>query len=96
MALLMGRIEGYTLLDFDRLSHVEFSGRTWTWVDPVGDIEAIEREIALSLNSRERAAKDRGLNIDKIIAENEADNAKLEAAGLSTAIGKAPAPPGNV
>jgi hypothetical protein len=50
----------------------------------------------LSLNSRERAAKDRGLNIDKIIAENEADNAKLEAAGLSTAIGKAPAPPGNV
>jgi lambda family phage portal protein len=88
MALLMGRIEGYTLLDFDRLSHVEFSGRTWTWVDPVGDIEAIEREIALSLNSRERAAKDRGLNIDKIIAENEQDNAKLQAAGLPTAVGK--------
>jgi len=42
----------------------------------------------LSLNSRERAAKDRGLNIDKIIAENEADNAKLEAAGLPTTIGK--------
>lgn len=88
MALLVGKIEGYTLLDYDRLSHVEFSGRTWTWVDPVGDIEAIEREIALCLNSRSRAAKDRGLSFDKVVEENSDDNAKLEAAELPTTIGK--------
>jgi len=97
MALLTGKIEGYTLLDFDRLSHVEFSGRTWTWVDPTKDIEASEREIALSINSRQRIARERGLDFEKITKENEEDNAKLEAAGLETAIGKqAQAPPAPV
>lgn len=93
MALLVGKIEGYTLLDYDRLSHVEFSGRTWTWVDPVKDIEASEREIALGINSRQRIARERGIDLEKVIKENEEDMAKLEAAGLPTTTGNAPAAP---
>lgn len=84
MALLTGQIEGYGIGDFDRLCHVEFSGRTWAWVDPVKDLEAARIELELGLNSRQSICRDRGKDFAKTIAENEADVAALEGAGLPT------------
>lgn len=91
MALTTGQIEGLDIRDFDRLCHAEFSGRTWAWVDPVKDIEAAEKEIALCINSRQQIARDRGKDFDKILEQNADDNEKLEAAGLPTSIAQASA-----
>ena len=92
MALMAGKIEGYTVADYERLRHAEFAGRTWAWVDPEKDISAIEREIALGINSRQRVARERGINLADTVRENEEDNAAMEKAGLPTTVGKAQAP----
>lgn len=91
MALLTGKIEGLTLLDFARCAPAEFSGRTWAWVDPLKDVNAYEAEIALGLNSRQQICREKGRDFTKIVAENEADTEALEAAGLPTTTGN-PAP----
>jgi lambda family phage portal protein len=88
MALMSGELEGLTMRDYDRLCHAEFSGRTWDWVDPVKDIEAIEREIELGMNSLSAAAKAKGRDFNKIVAQKKEDIKTLEAAGLNTTIGK--------
>jgi lambda family phage portal protein len=82
MALLAGEIEGLSPRDFDRCCYAEFSGRTWAWVDPAKDIAALKEEIALGLNSRSAACREKGKDFDKILAENESDTEKLDAAGL--------------
>ena len=69
-----------------------FQGRRWQWVDPVKDIEAAEREIALNIRSRTEVAASRGRDFEDVIAELAQENAALTAAGLPTTIGKTPAP----
>lgn len=90
MALLTGQIEGYGIADFERLSHVEFSGRTWAWVDPVKDVEAAEKAINLGIESRQTICRERGRDFAKITKENEEDVSMLEDAGLPTSTAKAP------
>ena len=93
MALLAGKIDGLDIRDYDRLKHVEFSGRTWPWVDPVKDIQAAREEIDLGINSRQSISREKGRDFAKMVAQNEEDAAMLEAAGLnSAASNKAPAP----
>ena len=92
MALTMGQIEGLDIRDYDRLKHAEFSGRTWAWVDPLKDIQASREEIALGLNSRQRIAREKGLDFDKLVTENEDDVAKLEAADLPSSTEKSVSP----
>lgn len=93
MALFMGKLEGLTLLDFSRCAPAEFSGRTWAWVDPLKDVQAYEAEVALGINSRQQICRERGKDFAKIVAENEADADRLEAAGLPSSVGQqAPAP----
>jgi lambda family phage portal protein len=92
MALTVGQIEGYSIRDYDRLAHAEFSGRTWAWVDPLRDIQASREEIALGLNSRQRIAREKGLDFDKLITENEDDVEKLDAAGLPSSTEKSVSP----
>ena len=84
MALLTGQIEGYTIADFARLDHAEFSGRTWDWVDPLNDVKTATAEVQLGITSRQEICRRRGKDFEKILAENAEDQAKLEAAGLST------------
>ena len=69
-----------------------FQGRRWQWVDPVKDIEAAEREIALNIRSRTEVAASRGRDFEDVVAELQQENAALTAAGLPTTIGKTPAP----
>jgi lambda family phage portal protein len=92
MALMAGQIDGLSILDYDRLCHAEFNGRTWAWVDPLNDVETAAREIEIGINSRQRIARDRGNDFQKITAENEADVETLEKAGLPTTT-KPPANP---
>jgi lambda family phage portal protein len=82
MALLAGKIDGLDIRDYDRLKHVEFSGRTWPWVDPVKDIQAAREEIDLGINSRQSISREKGRDFAKMVSQNEEDVAMLEAAGL--------------
>ena len=94
MALTSGQIEGLSERDYSRLVYKEISGRNWHWVDPVRDIEAKEREVALGINSRQNIAREAGRpDFSVIVKENEEDSAILESAGLPTNAGKAQAPP---
>lgn len=56
------------------------------WVDPLKDIKATEKEIELGLNSRTRAAAQRGRNFeeiaDEIVTEEKLLKEKREKAGL--------------
>jgi capsid protein len=83
MALLTGQIEGLSMLDYDRVRHVEFSGRMWSWVDPLKDVEAAKAEILLGINSRQAVARDRAKSFTKILAENEEDQKAMDKAGIS-------------
>jgi lambda family phage portal protein len=94
MALTSGQIEGLSERDYSRLVYKEISGRNWHWVDPVRDIEAKEREVALGINSRQNIAREAGRpDFSVIVRENEEDSAILESAGLPTNAGNAQAPP---
>jgi len=65
-----------------------FQGRRWQWVDPVKDIEAAEREVALGIRSRTEIAASRGREFEDVVAELQQENATLTAAGLPTTVGK--------
>jgi lambda family phage portal protein len=93
MALMSNQIEGLSVLDYERVSHAEFNGRTWAWVDPLKDVEAARAEIELGINSRQNISRERGKDFDKTTAENVADVAMLEAAGLPTTTSPAPVAP---
>ncbi len=43
--------------------------RGWRWVDPLKDVQASERELALRLTTRTRLAAERGDDIEEIFAE---------------------------
>lgn len=83
MALLTGKIEGLSPLDYDRLRFAEFSGRTWSWVDPMKDVQAAREEILLGINSRQSVARDRGKDFAKILGENEEDQSAMDSAGVA-------------
>jgi lambda family phage portal protein len=83
-SLLMGKLGSYGISDFSRLANGDFSGRRWAWVDPTKDIAALEREIALSINSRSKAAKDTGKgDFESIAEQNEQDTKSLISKGLA-------------
>jgi len=92
MALLMGQIEGYSIADYERLNHAEFSGRTWDWVDPLNDIKTAVAEVQLGITSRQDICRKKGKSFEKIVAQNEVDIALLESAGLPSDPTGAPKP----
>lgn len=77
-AILSGELGQFSIADLPRLSHVEFSGRRWTWVDPVKDVMAAEREIALSINTRGRVAREHGRgDFDRLVEENAEEESAM-------------------
>lgn len=71
---------------FARASH--FQARRWKWVDPSKEMDGLEREVALGINSRTRIAASQGREFEDIIDELKQEKELLKAAGLSTAVGK--------
>jgi lambda family phage portal protein len=59
---------------FDKFNKPVWQGRVWPYVDPVKEVQAIEREIALKIKSRRQAVAERGGDIEEIFAEIKADN----------------------
>lgn len=65
---------------------VEWRARRWQWVDPENDINTLEKEISLGLNSRQRAAAERGLDYETVIEETAEDEAFAEGAKVDVSV----------
>jgi capsid protein len=49
----------------------KWRGRGWKWVDPKNDIEAVEKEVKLGINTRTNAAAEQGRDYEENIDEIE-------------------------
>ena len=72
----------YSIVDFQRLNHPEFTPRSWHWVDPDRDSKAIERNLKMSLTSHQREARKMGLDHETILEERSEDEANAESQQL--------------
>lgn len=75
------------------LNASRFQGRRWQWVDPAKDLEAQKGAVDLKVTSRTRIAAEQGEDFADILAELQAENEMLDAAGLMPAAPAAPAAP---
>lgn len=82
-ALTMGRIPGYDIRDREYLSPHRFQPRGWMWVDPMKEMEAAEREVALGINSRTRLAAERGRDFADLVDELARERALAADRGIS-------------
>lgn len=64
------------------LKGATFAGRRWAWVDPLKDVKAAKEEIAASLTSYSRIARENGVDYGDIVAELAEDKALREAKGI--------------
>jgi lambda family phage portal protein len=96
-ALISNQVEGLPFSKAAKFDRPEFTGRGWQWVDPQNEVGALEKEIALGINSRRNIAAKRGEDLDKIradLAKEKEDFAGLLGAGTPGAAPAAPpAPP---
>ena len=59
------------------------TGKGFEWVDPLKDVNGLEKELSIGATSLSRAVKERlGVSLDVIIAERKRDIEAFEAAGL--------------
>ena len=59
-----------------------FQGRRWSWVDPLKEADANEKQLSNKLTSRTRLAAEQGDEFDDILDELAQEDAALKAAGL--------------
>lgn len=64
-----------------------FQGRRWSWVDPLKEADANEKQLQNNLTSRTRLAAEQGEEFDDILDELAQEKEAIDAAGL------APPPP---
>lgn len=68
MALLAGALRVDSRLA-SQYADVTWRPRGWQWVDPLKDVQAIERKIKLGLDTRTAAAADEGRDYEEIVDE---------------------------
>jgi len=56
--------------------------RGWAWVDPLKDVQASERELALRLTTRTRLAAERGDDLEEILTEWKAEQDLAKSLGV--------------
>lgn len=84
--------------DLPRAQRARWQPRGFPWVDPRADIEALEAEIALGINSRTAAAAERGRDFEKVLEQLDAeaklaDEYGVDVSGLKLAAKPTPAAP---
>jgi lambda family phage portal protein len=68
---------------FDKFKQASrFQGRRWSWVDPLKEADANEKQLNNKLTSRTRLAAEQGDEFDDILDELEQEEAAIKAAGL--------------
>lgn len=82
MAQLMGEVS-ISATQIKQASRVRWQPRGWPWVDPRADIEALEGEIALGINSRTNAAAERGRDYEKVLEQLDQEQQLAESYGVN-------------
>ncbi|MBQ9759129.1 MAG: phage portal protein [Opitutales bacterium] len=66
----------------EKFSSVKFVGRRWTWIDPVSDMTAAEKALAMKIKSRSKIIRELGGDPWTEWSEISEENAEMEALGL--------------
>lgn len=66
----------------DYYTPTTYQGRRWQWVDPLKDINAIEKALKMNVSSLTNAIRDTGRSRDEVLDEIAADTAALEKRGI--------------
>lgn len=90
-AATVGAVELPTF-DIEQWGAHEWLPRSWPWVDPLKDVRALEREIALGITSRTRAAGRRGDDWEEVVDELAREREILRRYGLDAGPGADPTP----
>ena len=78
MQLVAGTLP-FELTGFSALRKARWQPRGWDWVDPQKEVAAVEKSLQLNITSRKRETAKRGIDMDELDEEIEADE-KHEAA----------------
>lgn len=81
MAQLSGALP-ISAQDIARAERVRWQARGFPWVDPRADIEALNAEIRLGINSRTEAAAERGRDFEKVLEQIDAEEQLAEEYGV--------------
>lgn len=92
MAQLTGQV-AISAADISRAMRVRWQPKGFPWVDPLKDIEALRAEIALGVNSRTRAAAERGLDFEKVLEELDAEARLAKEYGVNVSGAEVTMPP---
>lgn len=68
-ALVSGVLAPIPASRFDKLNRPVWHARGWAWVDPLKEITAREKEVALGVTSRRRTATETGRDFDQVAEE---------------------------
>ena len=80
---LRTRVINLPAVNFENFARGNFTGKGHEWVDPLKDVNGLEKELSLGATSLSRAVKERlGVSLDVIIAERKRDIEAFEKAGL--------------
>lgn len=90
-ALLKGQVQTDRRIAGELLA-VEWKPRGWKWVDPANDLTALEAEINLGINSRQRACAERGVDYEDVIDELQYEQEYADEQGVDVSGSAAPAP----
>lgn len=77
--------EAYEPSRFSALSVATFQGRRWPWVDPVKDIEAASKAVALGVRSISDVIRESGRDPEDVWLELSDDLTRLKAIGIPLA-----------
>ncbi len=97
MALSFGQITDATgqelpLRRLDKFSDRSWRPRGWAWVDPLKEVQAAEKSIALLIKSRSEIVAEQGGEFSEIADQLQADNAIIDGNGLTVTPDDSPAP----
>lgn len=77
-----GQMKPLRTENFDYYADVAFSGQRWTWIDPQSEATALEKELAMGINSRSAIMRANGLDPDDMREEQSTDKKEEERLGL--------------
>ena len=75
---------------YDKYNVPDWQPRSWDWVDPLKDVQAKREELALGITSRRRILAEKGLDIEDVFGELQAEQQLAEALGIT--LGDPPPP----
>jgi len=68
--------------ELDPAAQIAWTPQRWPYINPLQDVQTLEKEIQAGLNSRKRVVSERGDDVEQIDAEQQADAERADGKGL--------------